>query len=180
VENLKPRRQSNFSTARIRPRFPSWIRSSSVRPRPVALVAAGLRDDEPQVGVDHPLLGGKVATLDALGQLDLLLGGQQRMSACCAQEEIERVLGHGAGLASAPARLAGRAKLAGMGCATPDLTPSRGLSATSSVLSTLACALRRFIVLASRSHGLAIVIALQVFLRCSHGFAPDIIIAKVR
>jgi hypothetical protein len=35
VENLKPRRQSNFSTARIRPRLPSWIRSSSVRPRPV-------------------------------------------------------------------------------------------------------------------------------------------------
>ena len=32
VENLKPLRQSNFSTACIRPRLPSWIRSSSGRP----------------------------------------------------------------------------------------------------------------------------------------------------
>ncbi len=29
VENLKPRRQSNFSAARIRPKMPSWMRSSS-------------------------------------------------------------------------------------------------------------------------------------------------------
>jgi hypothetical protein len=29
VENLNPRRQSNFSTARISPSTPSWIRSSS-------------------------------------------------------------------------------------------------------------------------------------------------------
>jgi len=33
VENLKPRRWSNFSTARIRPRLPSWIRSGKDRPR---------------------------------------------------------------------------------------------------------------------------------------------------
>ena len=32
VENLKPLRQSNFSTACIRPRLPSWMRSSSGRP----------------------------------------------------------------------------------------------------------------------------------------------------
>ena len=32
VENLKPLRQSNFSTACIRPRLPSWIRSRSGRP----------------------------------------------------------------------------------------------------------------------------------------------------
>ena len=32
MENLKPLRQSNFSTACIRPRFPSWIRSSRGRP----------------------------------------------------------------------------------------------------------------------------------------------------
>ena len=32
MENLKPLRQSNFSTACIRPRLPSWIRSSSGRP----------------------------------------------------------------------------------------------------------------------------------------------------
>jgi hypothetical protein len=34
VENLKPRRQSNFSTARISPMIPSWIRSSSESPWP--------------------------------------------------------------------------------------------------------------------------------------------------
>src|SRR5919112_893328 len=34
VENLKPLRQSNFSTARISPRMPSWIRSSSVSSEP--------------------------------------------------------------------------------------------------------------------------------------------------
>ena len=34
VENLKPRRQSNFSTARLRPSVPSWIRSRNGTPRP--------------------------------------------------------------------------------------------------------------------------------------------------
>ena len=34
VENLKPRRWSNFSTARISPSEPSWIRSRNVSPRP--------------------------------------------------------------------------------------------------------------------------------------------------
>ena len=32
VENLKPRRQSNFSTARISPSVPSWMRSRNGRP----------------------------------------------------------------------------------------------------------------------------------------------------
>ena len=32
VENLKPLRQSNFSTACIKPRLPSWMRSRSGRP----------------------------------------------------------------------------------------------------------------------------------------------------
>ena len=34
VENLKPLRWSNFSTARMRPSDPSWIRSRKVSPRP--------------------------------------------------------------------------------------------------------------------------------------------------
>ena len=34
VENLKPLEWSNLSTARISPRLPSWIRSSSCMPRP--------------------------------------------------------------------------------------------------------------------------------------------------
>src|SRR5713101_4698697 len=33
VENLYPRRYSNFSTAFINPMFPSWIRSRNDRPR---------------------------------------------------------------------------------------------------------------------------------------------------
>ena len=34
VENLKPLVWSNFSTARISPRLPSWMRSRSSMPRP--------------------------------------------------------------------------------------------------------------------------------------------------
>ena len=33
VQNLKPRRYSYLSTARIRPVLPSWIRSRKLRPR---------------------------------------------------------------------------------------------------------------------------------------------------
>ena len=36
VENLKPLRQSNFSTARISPRLPSWIRSRKSMPEVLA------------------------------------------------------------------------------------------------------------------------------------------------
>jgi hypothetical protein len=60
----------------------------------VTLVLLGERDDQPQVRVDHPLLGLEVPALDALGQLDLLVGGQQRVAAHVAQEQLERVAGH--------------------------------------------------------------------------------------
>src|SRR2546426_372847 len=39
VLNLYPLRQSNFSTARISPRFPSWIRSRNSMPRPTYFFA---------------------------------------------------------------------------------------------------------------------------------------------
>src|SRR5438874_12149425 len=39
VENLYPRRYSNFSTAFINPIFPSWIRSRNDRPRLVYFFA---------------------------------------------------------------------------------------------------------------------------------------------
>src|SRR4029434_10940600 len=39
VENLYPRRYSNFSTAFINPMFPSWIRSRKDRPRLVYFFA---------------------------------------------------------------------------------------------------------------------------------------------
>jgi hypothetical protein len=57
----------------------------------VALVAPGLGDDQPQVRIDHSLLGGQVAALDPLGQLDLLGGGEQRVRAGIAQEQFERI-----------------------------------------------------------------------------------------
>ena len=58
-----------------------------------ALVAVvlGDRDDEAQVGGDHPLLGLLVAPLDPLGQLDLLLGAQQWEPADVLEQELERV-----------------------------------------------------------------------------------------
>jgi hypothetical protein len=59
----------------------------------VALVAAGLRDDQPQVRIDHPLLGREVAALDPLGEFDLLRGVQQRVLAGTAQEQVQRIGG---------------------------------------------------------------------------------------
>ena len=61
----------------------------------MALIAAGLGDDQPKVGVDHPFLGGQVTTLDALGQVDLLLGGEQRVRTGGTQEQVKRVLSQG-------------------------------------------------------------------------------------
>ena len=58
-----------------------------------ALVAVALRDrdDEAEVGLDHRLLGGVVAALDALRELDLLRGGEQRHLADVLEEELQRV-----------------------------------------------------------------------------------------
>ena len=56
-----------------------------------AEVALGDRDDEAQVGLDHGLLGAHVAALDALGELHLLLGRQQRDAADGAQVQAQRV-----------------------------------------------------------------------------------------
>ena len=60
-----------------------------------ALVAVvlGDRDDEAQVALDHALLRLHVAALDPLGQLDLVRGGQERMPADLAQEELQGVGG---------------------------------------------------------------------------------------
>ena len=114
VENLNPRRQSNSSTARIRPMLPSWIRSSSGQA--LALVLAGHGHHQPQVGHDEPLAGGLgladlaarlgdallgaqaagaetlfglLAGLDGHGELDLFLLGQQRLAGRRLQVEAE-------------------------------------------------------------------------------------------
>jgi hypothetical protein len=57
----------------------------------VSLVPLRDRDDQPEVRVDHPLLRRRVASLDPLGELDLLLGGQERPASRLVQEELKRV-----------------------------------------------------------------------------------------
>ena len=65
-----------------------------------ALVLLGDRDDQAQVRVDHALLGGEVAALDALGELDLLARRQQPVAADLVEEELQRVGGDGRSAAS--------------------------------------------------------------------------------
>ena len=100
VENLKPLRQSNFSTACIRPMLPSWIMSSSAVPgrvpRRVAILATSLRFARmnrsrasaasctavlspgavPALGQTLPRLG---SHLDDLRQAALVLHAQKRL-----------------------------------------------------------------------------------------------------
>ena len=118
MENLKPLRQSNFSTACIRPRLPSWIRSRSGQAR--GLVLLGDRDDQPQVRLHEGLLGllalhdgaaklallgrgqplgrlghvglGVPPGLDGLGQPDLVVLGQQRVLTDVCQVEPDEIL----------------------------------------------------------------------------------------
>jgi hypothetical protein len=61
-----------------------------------ALVAVvlGDRDDEAEVGLDHLLLGVEVAALDPLGQVDLLLCGQQADLADVLEEQLQGVGRH--------------------------------------------------------------------------------------
>ena len=56
-----------------------------------AEVALCDRDDEAEVGLDHLPLRLHVAALDALGEVDLLVGGEQRHLADLAQVEAEGV-----------------------------------------------------------------------------------------
>src|SRR5207237_6169994 len=54
----------------------------------VALVLLRDRDDEAEVRVHHPILGGLVAALDPLRELDLLLRGEERPAPRLVQEEL--------------------------------------------------------------------------------------------
>ena len=81
-----------------------------------ALVAVVLRDgdDEPQVGLDHLLLGVEVAALDPAGEVDLFLGGEQPDLADVLQEQLKGIGRHvrlevDRRLRLAPAALVGRA-----------------------------------------------------------------------
>jgi hypothetical protein len=56
-----------------------------------ALILLRDRDDQPQVGVDHPLLGVEVAALDGARELDLLVRRQQPVAADLVEEQLQRV-----------------------------------------------------------------------------------------
>ena len=89
--------------------------------QPLVAVVLGDRDDEAQVRLDHLLLRVEVAALDALGEVDLLLGGQQADLADVLEEQLQRVRRHvraqveRRGLLRAAAALVGRALGLGAG-----------------------------------------------------------------
>src|SRR6266516_319797 len=62
-----------------------------------AVTAVALRDvhDEAEVRVDHPLLRGEIAALDALCECHFLRRGQQRVATDLVQEEMQRIRGSG-------------------------------------------------------------------------------------
>ena len=117
VENLKPLRQSNFSTACIRPRLPSWMRSSSGSPDAWYFLAidttrrrfdctnwrsasspwrAVRRSSRLRAGVTLLAAGVEVldrllARLDRLGQADLVVLGEQRVLPDVGQVEAYEV-----------------------------------------------------------------------------------------
>ncbi len=82
--------------------------------QPLVAVVLGDRHHQPQVRLDHLLLGVEVAALDPLGEVDLLLGGQQAHLADVLEEQLQRVGRHvrlevERGFGFAPAALVGRA-----------------------------------------------------------------------
>ena len=60
-------------------------------PGVLALEALGEMDDEPQVGLDHPVLGFEVAALDAAGELELLGRGQEARAGDALEKDSEAV-----------------------------------------------------------------------------------------
>ena len=117
VENLKPLRQSNFSTACIRPRLPSWMRSSSGRPEAwyfLAIDTTRRRLDctnarsasspSRACTAQFALLGGRelladlielvdrgLAGLDLLGEPNLVVLGEQRVLTDIGQIQANQV-----------------------------------------------------------------------------------------
>ena len=89
VENLKPGAVELLDRANQ----PEHALLDQVRERQaLALVLACDGDHEPQVRVDHALLRREVAALDALGELDLVRAGEQRVTTRLVEEELEGVL----------------------------------------------------------------------------------------
>ena len=104
--------------------------------QPLVAVVLGDRDDEAQVGLDHLLLGVEVAALDALGEIDLLLRGEQADLADVLQEQLQGVGRHvrlevERGLRLAPPALVGRALDLRWRRPSPGRSPRRARSRTS-------------------------------------------------
>ena len=117
VENLKPLRQSNFSTACIRPRLPSWMRSSSGSPEAWYFLAidttrrrfdctnwrsasspwravrrsSRLRGGGDVLAAGVERLDRLLARLDRLRQPDLVVLGQQRVLTDVGQVQTNEV-----------------------------------------------------------------------------------------
>ena len=98
----------------------------------VALVTAGELDHQAQVGVDEPLLGGQVALLDPLGELDLLLAREQGIAARLVQEELEAVgcLRRGSVIRAAPLRVVDERREQRVLAASSVIVVALGLSAS--------------------------------------------------
>ena len=60
-------------------------------PGVLALEALGQVDDEPQVGLDHPVLGIEVAAFDAASELELLGRGEEAGAGDALEEDSEAV-----------------------------------------------------------------------------------------
>ena len=117
VENLKPLRQSNFSTACIRPRLPSWMRSrsgspdawyflaiettsrrfdctnvrSAVSPARAVRRSSRLRAGRDLLAAVVQLGAGFVPRLDGLRQPDLVVLGQERILTDVGEVEADEV-----------------------------------------------------------------------------------------
>jgi hypothetical protein len=95
-------RQSNFSTARISPRLPSWIRVQERHPR-LGVVPRD-RHHETEVRLDEALLGLLIASVLELGERALLRRRQQAAVADLADVELQRILRPGPQRRTRPSR----------------------------------------------------------------------------
>jgi hypothetical protein len=96
----------------------------------MALIPARLSNDQSQVGVDHPLLGGQITALDPLGQLDLFARRQKRIDPSPAEEQRERVRSGRGAVVGVQLRPMG-------GSPPPDLPGGSRISAGTSALAGL-------------------------------------------
>ena len=86
----------------------------------MALVAARELDHEPKVGIDQPFLGGQVAALDPLREIDFLGRGEKRVLRGLVEEELKAVGGIDLVGEITPTTAAACGRALGSGVVTPD------------------------------------------------------------